>query len=162
MGNCEYFVLVRETVSGKLCGKQCVVRSILVYVIMIAITATQEESYSGWLKVKSQQCVEERWVEAVVSVCRFLWWMWQPLWYLMSLRHGWWIVGECSFLCCWHRTAAQWIWCLLTVCHSAVTMDVGWRERGGNERSWKSQNRVLHSVALCVTLFVGLWSVIFV
>lgn len=117
--------------------------------------AERENNYSGWIKVRAQQWVEGRWDGAVISVCRFLWWMWQPLCYLMSLRHGWRIVGEWSFLCCWHRTAAH---SGFDVCWQFVTLLLQWTldgERGKKERSWTSRTRVLHSVALSVPLFVG-------
>lgn len=38
------------------------------------------------------------------------------------------------------HSSTRWIWCLLTVRHTAVTMNPGWWERGARtERSWKSR-----------------------
>jgi len=53
------------------------------------------------------------------------------------------------------HNSTRWIWCLLTVCHTAVTMNLGFQERENIKRSWKSRNRVLPSVALCVPLSAG-------
>lgn len=55
---------------------------------------------SNWVKVRAQQLVERRQV--------FLRWTWQPLVSLMSLRHGWEVVGDWSFLCRWHWSDISW------------------------------------------------------
>lgn len=146
MGGYEYSVPAHDTVTGRDMLKQSdIVAYVCIYTHVIRAAVT------GMQRGKTTAQAEQRWEQHSSGwkrgVCRFLWWMWQPLWYLMSLRHGWRIVGEWSFLCCWHRTAAQWIWCLLTVCHTAVTMILGWWERG-----WKKKGLERVETGSCIRL----------
>lgn len=105
------------------------------------IGSDRDAEREGWIKVRARQREGGRWGEAVGPARGF-------------------VCDECGSAvlfdvppsrltdCGWvelsglltSHSSTRWIWCLLTVRHTAVTMNLGWWERGARtERSWKSR-----------------------
>ena len=109
----------------------------------------RKNNCSDCRKVRGQQWVEERWAAAVVSVCRSLWWMWQSVCYLMSLRHGWETVIERSFLSRWHHTVAQigfdvcWQFVTLVLQLTLAIECCGKKKEKRKKKTWKCRNNAL-------------------
>lgn len=165
MGRCEYSLPAHDTVTSRDVLKQsdavsphaCAYACLRVHIHMItaAVTDTQRgEKQLLWLTKGESTTVgggKVGWSSRlslqvfVMNVAAAVLFDVPPSWLTDCGR------VQLSVLLTPH-SSTRWIWCLLTVCHTAVTMNLGWWERGEKKgRSWKCQNRVLHSVALCAS-----------
>lgn len=112
--------------------------------------------YSDCIKVRDLQWVEKRMSWSSCLSCRFLWWMWQPVCYLMSFCHGWQIVVERIILFYVVDTAPRHI--LDLICADSLSRcccyNKPWVYKLGNKDLEENTYGVLHLVAICTTLFI--------
>lgn len=131
MGNCEYFVLVLDTVTGRGMWKTVCCYE---HTCICICNYDSNNSHAGeeLLRLTKGEITtmcggEVGWssslrVQVFCDECGSHCGIWCP----SVMVDGLWA----SVALLTPHSSTQWIWCLLTVCHTAVTMDVGWWERG--------------------------------